>query len=98
MAVLRPPRYVTQRMRRAAHGTARVPQQHWANNSETGGRIITKRVGGFTEIHKVTKVLYLPTYSPELNPDEMVNQDVKANAFRNAHSRNQPEGTSKNKF
>jgi len=37
------------------------------------------------------KVFYLPTYSPELNPDEMVNQDVKANAFRSAHPRNQPE-------
>jgi transposase len=26
------------------------------------------------------KLIFLPTYSPALNPDEMVNQDVKANA------------------
>lgn len=26
------------------------------------------------------KLCYLPTYSPELNPDELLNQDVKANA------------------
>ena len=27
-------------------------------------------------------LLYLPPYSPELNPDEMLNQDVKTNAVR----------------
>jgi transposase len=26
------------------------------------------------------KIFYLPGYSPELNPDELVNQDVKSNA------------------
>lgn len=29
------------------------------------------------------KVFYLPAYSPELNPDELLNQDVKANASKN---------------
>ena len=28
------------------------------------------------------QAIFLPSDSPELNPDEMVNQDVKANAFR----------------
>ena len=37
------------------------------------------------------RVCFLPSYSPELNPDELVNQDVKANAFRSHHPRNQPE-------
>jgi len=35
------------------------------------------------EIHKhELEIFYLPTYSPELNPDEMLNQDVKANVSR----------------
>lgn len=29
---------------------------------------------------EVIRVFYLPSYSPELNPDEMLNHDVKANA------------------
>jgi len=36
-------------------------------------------------------VTYLPSYSPELNPDEMVNQDVKANAFGRHHPATLPE-------
>ena len=28
------------------------------------------------------RVFFLPPYSPELNPDELLNQDVKANAFK----------------
>lgn len=28
------------------------------------------------------QLFYLPAYSPELNPDEMLNQDVKTNAVR----------------
>jgi len=37
------------------------------------------------------RLWFLPTYSPELNPDELVNQDVKANAFRGHHPHTQPE-------
>ena len=29
---------------------------------------------------KNIRIFYLPTFSPELNPDELVNQDVKSNA------------------
>ena len=28
------------------------------------------------------RVFYLPAYSPELNPDELLNQDMKSNALR----------------
>ena len=28
------------------------------------------------------RLFFLPAYSPELNPDELVNQDLKSNAFR----------------
>jgi transposase len=34
---------------------------------------------------------YLPAYSPELNPDEYFNNDVKANVHRRAMPRNQQE-------
>lgn len=33
----------------------------------------------------------LPAYSPELNPDELLNQDVKTNAVRKKHAANQIE-------
>jgi transposase len=40
--------------------------------------------------HKI-RLFYLPGYSPELNPDEMLNQDVKSNAVgkRRAHNQNE---------
>jgi len=36
-------------------------------------------------------MFFLPSYSPELNPDEMLNQDVKSNAVgrKRAHTLNQ---------
>jgi transposase len=37
------------------------------------------------------RVFYLPGYSPELNPDEYLNQDVKANAIGRRRPRNQVE-------
>ncbi len=37
------------------------------------------------------RVFFLPAYSPELNPDEILNQDVKSNAVgrKRAYSRDQ---------
>jgi len=37
------------------------------------------------------RVFYLPGYSPELNPDEYLNQDVKANAVKRRRPENQRE-------
>jgi transposase len=37
------------------------------------------------------EMFFLPPYSPELNPDEMVNQDVKANAVGKRSLHNQPQ-------
>jgi len=37
------------------------------------------------------KIFYLPSYSPELNPDEFLNNDVKANALNQRHPRNRSE-------
>ena len=36
-------------------------------------------------------LFYLPGYSPELNPDEMLNQDVKSNAVGWRRAKNQQE-------
>jgi hypothetical protein len=37
------------------------------------------------------RLFYLPGYSPELNPDEMLNQDVKSNAVGRRRAKNQWE-------
>jgi transposase len=37
------------------------------------------------------RLFFLPGYSPELNPDEMLNQDVKSNAVGRKRARNQQE-------
>lgn len=34
------------------------------------------------------EIIYLPTYSPELNPDELLNQDVKSNALGRRRPKN----------
>ena len=41
------------------------------------------------------RLFFVPGYSPQLNPDEMVNQDVKTNAVgrRSAHNRSQLMGS-----
>ncbi len=40
--------------------------------------------------HRI-RVFFLPTYSPDLNPDEMLNQDVKSNAVGRRRPTNQGE-------
>jgi len=37
------------------------------------------------------RLIHLPGYSPELNPDEMLNQDVKSNAVGRRRAKNQTE-------
>jgi DDE superfamily endonuclease len=40
-------------------------------------------------IYRSNRLFYLPGYSPELNPDEMLNQDVKSNAVGRGRAKNQ---------
>lgn len=40
------------------------------------------------EYEAKVRLFYLPGYSPDLNPDEMVNQDIKANAVGRKRARN----------
>jgi len=41
--------------------------------------------------HKKVVLFFLPSYSPDLNPDEFLNQDVKSNALGRQRPRNQTE-------
>ncbi|MHB8694025.1 MAG: transposase [Solirubrobacteraceae bacterium] len=51
-----------------------------------------KKVQSFVASHEQSLRLYfLPPYSPELNPDEMLNQDVKTNALGRKRPRDQKE-------
>ncbi len=36
-------------------------------------------------------MFFLPDYSPELNPDELLNSNVKANAVGRQHAQTPPE-------
>ena len=50
----------------------------------------SKIITAWLEKNKETiSTFFLPAYSPELNPDELVNQDVKSNALgrKRAHNR-----------
>jgi transposase len=51
----------------------------------------SKKVQAWLDEHaKQLRLFFLPGYSPELNPDEMVNQDVKTNAVGRKRARNRP--------
>ena len=51
-----------------------IVDQHPVHKSKQVQRFLASRKGRKITMH------YLPGYSPELNPDEMLNQDVKTNA------------------
>lgn len=52
----------------------------------------SKEVAKWLEKHKKRIcIFYLPAYSPELNPDELLNQDTKSNAIGRRRARNQKE-------
>jgi transposase len=52
----------------------------------------SKKVKAWIEAHKKSiRLFLLPAYSPELNPDELLNQDVKTNAVRKKRAANKSE-------
>lgn len=52
----------------------------------------SKKVSRWLEEHaRSIRLFFLPSYSPELNPDELLNQDVKSNALGRTRPRNQTE-------
>ena len=53
---------------------------------------VSSAANEWIEKHKERlEVFYMPGYSPELNPDELLNQDVKTNAVGRKRARNLPE-------
>lgn len=51
-----------------------------------------KRVHQWLERHaERIRLFFLPSYSPQLNPDELLNHDVKANAVGRQRPKNQAE-------
>jgi len=52
----------------------------------------SKKVRKWLDLHAGSiEVFYLPSYSPELNPDELLNQDVKSNAISRRRPSNRDE-------
>ena len=52
----------------------------------------SKKVRQWVEKHRTRiRLFFLPGYSPELNPDELLNQDVKTNAVGRTRPRDQAE-------
>jgi transposase len=49
------------------------------------------KVKNWTQVNKRFKIFFLPGYSPELNPDEMLNQDVKSNSVGRNRAHHQRE-------
>jgi transposase len=50
------------------------------------------QIRDWLEVHKGRiRLFFLPGYSPELNPDELLNQDVKSNALGRRRARDQKE-------
>jgi transposase len=51
-----------------------------------------KKINGWIQKHAAQiRLFYLPGYSPQLNPDEMLNQDVKSNAVGRRRAKNREE-------
>lgn len=51
----------------------------------------SRKVKNWLKANKRFKIFFLPGYSPELNPDEMLNQDVKSNAVGRKRAHHQYE-------
>lgn len=51
----------------------------------------SKAVRAWLSTNQKVELFFLPGYSPELNPDELVNQDVKSNALGRRRPKNQRE-------
>lgn len=54
----------------------------------------SEEVRNFVNDHKLEiELFYLPSYSPDLNPDELLNNDLKANAYKQKRPTSKTEQT-----
>lgn len=51
----------------------------------------TKMAKWLTENEDKIRLLFLPDYIPELNPDDLLNQDLKSNAFRQGRAKDKQD-------
>ena len=82
------------RRHRALGVLSSFPAALWAGRGRQCRRSdSSRRANQFNkkEIARRLRLFYLPGYSPELNPDELLNQDVKSNADGRRRSRNKRE-------
>jgi transposase len=71
-------------IKQIAHKIFLVVDNHPIHKSKPINMFVTKNVDKI-------ELAFLPPYSPELNPDEMLNQDVKTNAVRRQRASSQHE-------
>ena len=77
-------RFLRRLVKQAGRLVFLILDRHPVHRSRAVQRWLAERAGAI-------RVFYLPSYSPELNPDEMLNNDVKANAVgrRRPHDQTQ---------
>lgn len=76
--------FLARLVRQARHKVFLIIDRHPVHKSKTVANWLEKN-------RRLISVFFLPGYSPELNPDEMLNQDVKANAVGRQRAASQNE-------
>ena len=71
-------------IRHSTHKVFLIIDRHPVHRSRAVARWLEKHEGQI-------RMFFLPGYSPELNPDELLNNDVKTNAVGRKRARNLPE-------
>jgi len=77
-------RFLRRLLRQHRRSVFLILDRHPVHRARTVQRWVAKRV-------RRLRVFFLPAYSPELNPDEYLNQDVKSNALGRQRPRHQAE-------
>ena len=77
-------RFLRRLVRQADRKVMLIVDRHPVHRSATVKRWLVAN-------HKKMAMFFLPGYSPDLNPDEFLNQDVKSNALRRQRPANQTE-------
>ncbi|MGH7563451.1 MAG: IS630 family transposase [Gemmatimonadota bacterium] len=76
--------FLTRLVRQAPHKVFLIVDRHPVHRAKKVQRWLARHS------HQI-QLFYLPSYSPELNPDEILNQDVKSNAVGRRRTRDQDQ-------
>jgi transposase len=77
-------KFLRRLVRQAKGNVFLIVDRHPVHRSRKVNRWLEKNV-------QHIRMFFLPSYSPELNPDELLNQDVKSNSVGRRRARNQQE-------